>query len=88
MGTWYSIFLSSTEGGPGDFCIQLESLSRQLEEVRLIIIDILMVMVTNTARPVMMSTIVHDRTDPLGDGGSQYNLVDPLAHQPGERETW
>ena len=24
----------------------------------------------------------------LGDGGSQYNFVDPLAHQPGERETW
>ena len=87
MGTWYSIFLSSTEGGPGDFCIQLESLSRQLEEVRLIIIDILMVMVTNNARPVLMLTIIHDRMI-LGDGGSQYNFVDPLAHQPGERETW
>ena len=27
------MFLSSTEGGPADFCVQLESLSRQLEEV-------------------------------------------------------
>ena len=91
MGTWYSIFLSSTEGGPGDFCIQLESLSRQLEEVGLIITNILMrrvmVMVTNTARPVMMLTIVHDRIELLGDGGSQYNFVDPLAHQPGDQET-
>ena len=67
VGTWYSIFLSSTEGGPGDFCIQLESLSRQLEEVGLIIKNILMrnvmAMVTNTARPVMILTIVHDRID-------------------------
>ena len=28
-----SVFLSSTEGGPADFCVQLESLGRQLEEV-------------------------------------------------------
>ena len=62
VGTWYSIFLSSTEGGPGDFCIQLESLSRQLEEVRLIIIDILMTMtMTSTSRTVMVAIIVHDR---------------------------
>ena len=32
-GQWYPIYLSSTEGGPGDFCIQLESLSKKLEEV-------------------------------------------------------
>ena len=44
-------------------------------------------MVTNTARPVVMLTIVHDRFDLLGDGGSQHNFVDPLAHQPGDRET-
>ena len=32
-GEWYPVYLSSTEGGPGDFCIQLESLSKRLEEV-------------------------------------------------------
>ena len=33
IGQWYPVYLSSTEGGPGDFCIQLESLSKKLEEV-------------------------------------------------------
>ena len=32
-GQWYPVYLSSTEGGPGDFCIQLESLNKKLEEV-------------------------------------------------------
>ena len=32
-GKWYSVYLSSTEGGPADFCIQLESLSKKLEDV-------------------------------------------------------
>ena len=32
-GQWYPVYLSATEGGPGDFCIQLESLSKRLEEV-------------------------------------------------------
>ena len=32
-GQWYPVYLSSTEGGPGDFCVQLESHSKRLEEV-------------------------------------------------------
>jgi len=32
-GKWYPVYLSSTEGGPADFCVQLESLSKRLEEV-------------------------------------------------------
>ena len=32
-GQWYPVYLSSTEGGPGDFCIQLASLASKLEEV-------------------------------------------------------
>ena len=32
-GKWYTVYLSSTEGGPADFCVQLESLSKRLEEV-------------------------------------------------------
>ena len=34
-GQWYPVYLSSTEGGPGDFCIQLASLAGKLEEVML-----------------------------------------------------
>ena len=32
-GQWYPVYLSSTEGGPADFCIQLESHNKRLEEV-------------------------------------------------------
>ena len=32
-GQWYPVYLSSTEGGPGDFCVQLASLATKLEEV-------------------------------------------------------
>ena len=32
-GQWYPVYLSSTEGGPGDFCVQLASLASKLEEV-------------------------------------------------------
>ena len=47
-----------------------------------------LVTMTNTSRTVMTAIIVHDVFDLLGDGGSQYNFVDPLAHQPGDQETW
>jgi len=32
-GKWYSVYLSSTEGGPADFCVQLDSLSKKLDDV-------------------------------------------------------